>query len=205
MPRYSEDQRETIKNDTRQKLIHAALEEFARYGYEQANVNRISEAAGFAKGTIYNYFPSKQALMLALIDEIGNAHVGWLATSIQSETTPRRRLEALFKAGFTYVEQQPSEAHFLLTTLYGAGEEFRQAMGKVYQPLFKLIATEILAQGIAQGVFRLVDPYRTATLLMTLYLGTASQVDAANKTWLNADEVTAFAWQAIRNLEVSQG
>ena len=199
MPRYSEDQRETIKSDTPQRLIHAALKEFAHYGYEQANVNRISEAAGFAKGTVYNYFPSKQALMLALIEEIGNAHVSWMKEGIRSETSPSQRLGALFNAGFAYVEQRPSEAHFLLTTLYGAGDEFRQAMGKVYQPLFRLVAAEILAPGIEQGVFRPVDPYRTATLLMTLYLGTASQVDEANKTWLNAEEVTAFAWQAIKN------
>jgi TetR/AcrR family transcriptional regulator len=204
MPRYTEDKREAIKSDTRRNLIHAALEEFARYGYEQANVNRISEAAGYAKGTIYNYFPSKQALMLALIDEIGNAHVKWVAAGIHSETAPSQRLEAFFKAGFAFVEQQPSEAHFLLTTLYSAGEEFRQALGKVYQPLFKLVATEILVPGIEQGEFRSVDPYRTATLLMTLYLGTASQVDEANKTWLNADEVTVFAWQALKRGDLPQ-
>jgi len=204
MPRYAQDQREAIKSDTRNRLIHAALEEFARYGYEPANVNRISEAAGFAKGTIYNYFPSKQALMLALIDEIGNAHVKWVAESIHGEATPSQRLKVFFSAGFSFVDQRPSEAHFLLTTLYGAGEEFRQALGRVYQPLFHLVASEILIPGIEQGLFRSLDSYRTATLLMTLYLGTASQVDTANKTWLNADEVAAFAWQAIRNIEVSQ-
>jgi len=63
MPRYKESERVQIKFDTRQLLLQAATEVFARDGYEKANINRISKTAGFAKGTIYNYFESKRALM----------------------------------------------------------------------------------------------------------------------------------------------
>jgi AcrR family transcriptional regulator len=52
----------------RLKLQSTAAEEFALSGYDGANINTISIHAGFAKGTIYNYFPSKRALLLALID-----------------------------------------------------------------------------------------------------------------------------------------
>lgn len=44
-------------------LLQTAAEHFAREGYEGASINRISVAAGFAKGTVYNYFPSKAALL----------------------------------------------------------------------------------------------------------------------------------------------
>jgi AcrR family transcriptional regulator len=44
--------------------------EFACEGYAGANINRISQAAGFAKGAVYNCFACKRALMLALIDEV---------------------------------------------------------------------------------------------------------------------------------------
>ena len=65
MPRHKDAERETVMSETRRLLLAAATREFAREGYAGANVNRISKAAGFAKGTIYNYFSSKRALDLA--------------------------------------------------------------------------------------------------------------------------------------------
>ncbi|HEY4691966.1 MAG TPA: helix-turn-helix domain-containing protein, partial [Bellilinea sp.] len=58
-------------SETRQRLVNAAIEEIAREGYENASINRITQAAGVATGTIYNYFPSKHELMLAILTEIG--------------------------------------------------------------------------------------------------------------------------------------
>jgi AcrR family transcriptional regulator len=43
--------------------------EFPRIGLERANIGAISLAAGYAKGAIYNYFPSKEELFLAVVDE----------------------------------------------------------------------------------------------------------------------------------------
>ena len=51
MPRYKDSESEQAAIDTRQKLLAAAAEEFARQGYNAANINHISRAAGYAKGT----------------------------------------------------------------------------------------------------------------------------------------------------------
>jgi AcrR family transcriptional regulator len=56
MPRVSAG----VKQVTRASLLEAAAEEFGRVGLERASVDAISLAAGFAKGTIYNYFSSKE-------------------------------------------------------------------------------------------------------------------------------------------------
>ena len=58
-----------VKETTRARLLAAAAQEFARAGFERANVDGISLAAGYAKGTIYNYFPSKEELFLAVVEE----------------------------------------------------------------------------------------------------------------------------------------
>jgi AcrR family transcriptional regulator len=65
MPRVSAE----TKQATRARLLAAAAEEFGRVGLARANVDAISLAAGYAKGTIYNYFPSKEELFLAVVDE----------------------------------------------------------------------------------------------------------------------------------------
>lgn len=56
MPRVSE----ATKAEHRQRLLEAAAAEFADKGLDGARVDDISLAAGLAKGTIYNYFDSKQ-------------------------------------------------------------------------------------------------------------------------------------------------
>src|SRR5438094_8225308 len=58
-----------VKQATRSRLLAAAAREFARAGFEGANVDAISLAAGCAKGTIYNYFSSKEELFLAVVEE----------------------------------------------------------------------------------------------------------------------------------------
>ena len=49
MPRPKQSERDEILSDTRQRLLAAATESFARQGYAGANVDAISRAAGFAK------------------------------------------------------------------------------------------------------------------------------------------------------------
>ena len=73
MPRYNEEEREQIRSETRSRLLDSAAVEFALYGYSKANIDNISKAAGYAKGTVYNYFCSKRELMLTLIEEIAQA------------------------------------------------------------------------------------------------------------------------------------
>src|SRR5262249_56732695 len=58
-----------VKETTHGRLLAAAAQEFARAGFERANIDGISLAAGYAKGTIYNYFPSKEELFLAVVEE----------------------------------------------------------------------------------------------------------------------------------------
>jgi TetR/AcrR family transcriptional repressor of mexJK operon len=52
----------TPESDCRRRLIEAARQEFCRDGFRGASVDRIAAAAGVAKQTLYNHFPSKEAL-----------------------------------------------------------------------------------------------------------------------------------------------
>lgn len=199
MARHKSESREQILGETRKSLLDAAAEEIAHEGYSGANINRISEAAGFAKGTIYNYFPSKRALMLALIEEVGSKHVQLLVEAVRREADPAHRLERLFEAGFAFVIDHPTQARVMFITLNGADAEFKQAMYHVYQPVFEVIGTEIIAAGIAKGTFRQVDPVATSSLLMTIYLGTASQLDEKGRPWMQPAEIADFVLHALHS------
>ena len=198
MARYKEADREKIATETRRALLDAATQEFARGGYEAANINRISLAAGFAKGTIYNYFPSKRALMLALIDDIAAAHIAAIMDRVEQVEDPEERLERFFEAGFDWVVEQTERARVMITMLYGPDDDFRTHMYQAYLPLFQFVAEQIVSHGIDRGRFRQVGPMATAGLLMTIYLGTASQTDEAGRTWLDPQQVSEFAIHALR-------
>jgi AcrR family transcriptional regulator len=198
MPRPKKDERDQVLSRTRQLLLDAAAEEFARQGYARANINRISRAAGFAKGTIYNYFASKRELMSALIEATAETHVDWIVRHMAEEEDPRRRLERFFEAGFAFVPGHLAQARVMINTIYGPDVEFKQHMWQAYQPLFEFVSRDIIAAGIARGLFRPVDPEATGILLMTIYLGTASQVSEEGRIWLDPMQVADFALNALR-------
>jgi AcrR family transcriptional regulator len=198
MPRHKEAERNSVMSETRHLLLEAATEEFSREGYNGANINRISQAAGFAKGTVYNYFPSKRALMLALIDEIAASHHEFVAGQVWQEVDPVRRLQRFFQAGLDWISLNLSQGKVMLIMLNGPDMEFKERMWEGYQPMFRLVGGDILAPGMEQGVFRQEDPERTAGLLMTIYLGIGSSVDEQGRSWLTPDWVAELVLLGLR-------
>lgn len=201
MARQRESEREVVQSETRRRLLAAAAVEFAGEGYVGANINRISIAAGYAKGTIYNYFPSKRELMLALIEESAAAHFDFIRGQVLEKEAPDNRLARFFEAGFNWVSHNLAQGKAMVNTLYGPDEQFKLSMYKAYLPMFQFVSSGIIGPGVAQGVFRDVDPEATAALLMNIYLGTASQVNEDGRTWLPWRQVAEFALHALQKSE----
>jgi AcrR family transcriptional regulator len=201
MPRYKSSNREIAHTETRQRLLEAAAIEISQHGYEGANVNGISLAAGFAKGTVYNYFPSKRALMLALIDDIALLHFDIVAEQVRLEQAPRRRLERFFEAGIEFVRQYPAKARLITATVYGPDEPFKQYIYQNYRPFFELVSAEILQPGICQGLLQAANVPATASLIMVTYLGCCAQMNNEGLVWLDARLVADFVLRALRPAE----
>ena len=111
MPKISEERREA----RRQEILEAAQRCFAEHGYEGATVVRLEEATGRSRGAIFNYFPNKQSLFVALtaassdrfveiwlehgfralLEEIAHADPDWIA--VQIEAARRIRTDPIFR------------------------------------------------------------------------------------------------------------
>lgn len=196
-PRYKDENRKKMMGETRERLVKAAVEEFAREGYERANINRITQAAGVATGTLYNYFPSKNEMMLAILSEIGTAHCAFIAEQIRQEDDFILRVERLFEAGFDFVRENHHQARVLFAMLQGTNVIFKQHLNQIYQPMFPLISDEILIPGMEQGIFQSLDPVSTTLMIMTFYLGVGSTVDENGETPLDLKEVADFVLRAL--------
>src|SRR6204780_5926161 len=95
----------------RRQLLGAAQEVFVAHGYHAAAMDEIAERAGVSKPVLYQHFPGKLALYLALLDESAEELVGIVREALSSTTDNKQRVPATFQAFFDYVS--------------GSGEAFR--------------------------------------------------------------------------------
>ena len=85
------------KQRVREALIESAAGHFARHGLDRANINTIALEAGCAKGTVYNYFQSKEDLFGEVLAE-GCRRAGERYAALHPGTSVRARLAALVQA-----------------------------------------------------------------------------------------------------------
>jgi len=95
----------------RRQLLGAAQKVFVSQGYHAAAMDEIAERAGVSKPVLYQHFPGKLELYLALLDESTDALIETMRSALSSTTDNRLRVEATFVAFFDFVS--------------GAGEAFR--------------------------------------------------------------------------------
>lgn len=67
--------REQQKREVRQRLYEVALKLFRRQGFDTTTVEQITKETGVAKGTFFNYFPSKESLLSSFMREETNAMI----------------------------------------------------------------------------------------------------------------------------------
>lgn len=65
----TEEQFEEIRQEKKALIMDAALELFANNGYSSTSISMIAKKAGISKGLIYNYFESKETLVIEIIDK----------------------------------------------------------------------------------------------------------------------------------------
>jgi AcrR family transcriptional regulator len=91
--------RERKKRQTRDALVHAALELFHAKGYEHTAVREITDAVDVSERTFFRYFASKEDLVLSFIRDSTDAFVAELAARPAAEA-PFTKLTSSFRASF---------------------------------------------------------------------------------------------------------
>ncbi|HEY7430163.1 MAG TPA: TetR/AcrR family transcriptional regulator [Streptosporangiaceae bacterium] len=87
----------------RRQLLGAAQEVFVAQGYHAAAMDEIAERAGVSKPVLYQHFPGKLELYLALLDESAEALTATVRTALESTNDNKQRINATFTAFFDFV------------------------------------------------------------------------------------------------------
>jgi len=145
---------------TRQKILDAATEEFARYGLGGARVDRIAARAGANKRMLYYYFRDKDNLFLAAL-EGRYAHIRAAERSLDLEhLEPRRALKRLVEFTWDYFLEHPEFMTLLNSENLHKGRHVRRSRSvpEMHTPLVETLRG-VLRRGEREGVFRKgIDP-----------------------------------------------
>ncbi|MGR3466564.1 MAG: TetR/AcrR family transcriptional regulator [Shimia sp.] len=138
------------------EIVAAGIAEFAEHGFERARLDRIAKAAGIAKGTIYLYFESKDALFLAAVEEY---IVGTMTESAELASTFTGTTEELLRALFErlYVQFLRPEHQAIMRILISEGHRMPAVMEQYHGLTIERgvgILQAILERGVERGEVR---------------------------------------------------
>jgi AcrR family transcriptional regulator len=105
--------RERTKAANRAAILEAARAVFGETGYGAASVRDIIRRTDLAAGTFYNYFPDKESIFRALVDDIGAEARRRVQAARRSATSPRGFIEDGYRAYFAFIAEDPANHAFL--------------------------------------------------------------------------------------------
>ncbi len=89
----------------RRQLLGAAQEVFVAQGYHAAAMDDIADRAGVSKPVLYQHFPGKLELYVALLEEHADAMVAAVREALASTTDNKQRVAATIEAYFRFVDE----------------------------------------------------------------------------------------------------
>jgi AcrR family transcriptional regulator len=162
--------------ERRQQILDAARILFVERGFLAARVEDVAGRAGLSKGAVYFYFPSKRALFDALAEQELTRTSSFL---VQAEAAPIPAGQKLVLMARQYLEyfsgaKDPPRFFLLMTEQALRDDLIRERVQAIHRRYVQGLAN-ILAQGVAEGAFRPVDPESLSTLLKGLIDGISGQ------------------------------
>lgn len=162
----------------RAQLLESALEVFSTQGYHAAAMDDIAVRAGVSKPVLYQHFPGKLELYLALLEVSCDAAIKSCRTALESTSDNKQRVLATMQAFFEYVDSETGAFRLVFESDLTNEPTVREQVERVTTECADLI-TEAIHQDTAL-------PAEASHLLAVALVGMA-QVSA--RYWL-ADEST---------------
>jgi AcrR family transcriptional regulator len=98
----------------RDEILDEAAPVFASRGYRQMDVQELADRVGVAKGTVYNYFASKEALFLDTVDRVMRRLQGAVREAADGEADALERIAAAVRAHLAFFDRHPAFVELLI-------------------------------------------------------------------------------------------
>lgn len=155
-------------NAKRSRIIAAAIQVFAQRGFHATRIDHIAEAAGIGKGTIYQYFSTKDDLFLAVYDFWMDSYEAAMQRAAAAHADdPLAAADALIETAIAFYEEHAAYAPILLEfwahALRSDNPHFLERIQQMKETL-RTIGASIAEKLVKKGAFVPVDTASFAQL-----------------------------------------
>lgn len=155
--------KEKIKNSTKEKIFNYCIKDFAKNGYSNVGIRKISEGTGLSTGAIYYNFSSKEEIARFLYDSATEFVLNKIKTAVKKSANDMEVIKSIISILFQLTEGNP---HLMEYMLYVKHKDFLPeappvCSSKPFEYIKKFIKTKI-----KEGVFEDMDIVIASSLIM---------------------------------------
>ncbi|MGZ4438566.1 MAG: TetR/AcrR family transcriptional regulator [Nocardioides sp.] len=185
------------RNARRAQLLDSALEVFVAQGYHAAAMDDIAERAGVSKPVLYQHFPGKLELYLALLDQSCDTIIDACNVALESTEDNKQRVAATMQVFYDYVANAQGAFRLVFESDLTNENAVRERVDRV---------TRECAEAIAKVIHEDTGLSDEQSRLLSVSLVGMAQVSA--RFWLDTDGdieqrdaaslIASLAWRGIR-------
>lgn len=159
------------KEEKKKNILLAAQKVFARKGFTSAKIDDVAREARIGKGTVYEYFKSKEDIFFALYEEV-KAELHRRIFSIDKELPPGEKLRKYLASALLSFEAWRDFSFVLLDfwAVHKRSSSSKVNFDELYSEAREQIAS-VIKEGIKNGDFKKVNPTHAASLLVGIIDG----------------------------------
>jgi len=149
----------------RHEIYHKVVKIFLKKGFQETSMHEIAEVAGLGKSTLYDYFKTKDEILIYFFEDQLNDLTEEAQKIVPQNLSADKRLRQIMEMHLAFLLENKS----LFMKLSVESQRLRpesqtriQNSRHTYQDLLR----ELVEEGVREGTFRKVDPLLTARLLL---------------------------------------
>lgn len=139
--------------ETRQRIIGAAMQCVAEVGYSRATIREIARKANMTSGSLYHYFPNKTELIKATFDEVAEMSIPRVIAAGNRDSPFRDRLMAVLDECDQMMREFPDIAAFDRAIRVSSARHLAESRETMFSTL-RDVLVDIIKQARKEGALR---------------------------------------------------
>lgn len=164
----------SFKNLKQRGIMEAAVKVMTRQGVEGFSMDDVADEAGVSKGTLYNYFSTKDELVKSSIENSMEPLEEELDRLFKSTLTPLQKIQYMSNRLLSYFDSNGEFFRVLLFLRESAQVPFQRCHSDKYRNFLKKMAG-VLEDGMSLGQIKRLDPIKTAAIILESNISIISQ------------------------------
>jgi len=194
---------EALRSGKLEAIRQAATHVFATKGYHDATVSEIARVANVGKGTVYFYYPSKEDILLAILEFHFERMMTLIEGIEQLDAEPVEAIRIVLRDAMRRLEEDPDLFRIMEQQPLLYHERVKERFERLFGDMVDRVA-RLLEAGTERGVLRSFDSRAVASVLLSsaisfpLYLSVCADETGHDALRRLTDEMADLIWTGLR-------